>query len=478
MVYPTTTNKGLQKPDHGTAVDVWDVPLNYDFSTIDFALGGTVGFNATDGSKTLSADPADDYNYIPLIIEVTGQMNNTTGNVVYTIPAGVGGVWIVRNFTTDLSGTGPWTVSFVNATTGLGVAIPRGYSSIINSDGSSVFFADSRTPSAAGSDRQVQFNSGGYLGASVYFVYTASAKVGIGTATPKASLTVQNTDNLTNTNLIPEAGTNNAYSNGIGFNVGFDGTNWTTTGDTASNNGGSYIGSNYGEGAIKFITVPSTGSANQSVSNTTFQTYERARITSAGNFGIGTKTPSQKLEVAGTIYSTSGGFKFPDGTTQTSAANLVQATPVTSTSGTSIVFGSIPSYVKRVTIMFEYVGLTGSSDARLLILLGTAAGFGGSTYNSTQIDVGGTNQEQGFSSTSGLLVGYAANGSQVRGAAVITQLTPNTWSFSSNVNRSDAAFLNIAAGTGALSDVLTQISITSLNGTDTFNSGVINIMYE
>ncbi len=38
------------------------------------------------------------------------------------------------------------------------------------------------------------------------------------------------------------------------------------------------------------------------------------------NVGIGSNTPSQKLEVAGTIYSTSGGFKFPDGTLQTTAA--------------------------------------------------------------------------------------------------------------------------------------------------------------
>lgn len=40
----------------------------------------------------------------------------------------------------------------------------------------------------------------------------------------------------------------------------------------------------------------------------------------AGNVGIGTTSPSQKLSVGGTIYSSSGGFRFPDGTTQTSAA--------------------------------------------------------------------------------------------------------------------------------------------------------------
>jgi hypothetical protein len=39
-----------------------------------------------------------------------------------------------------------------------------------------------------------------------------------------------------------------------------------------------------------------------------------------GNVGIGTTNPGQKLSVAGTIESTSGGFKFPDGSTQTTAA--------------------------------------------------------------------------------------------------------------------------------------------------------------
>ena len=42
----------------------------------------------------------------------------------------------------------------------------------------------------------------------------------------------------------------------------------------------------------------------------------------AGNVGIGLPIPTQKLEVAGIIYSNTGGFKFPDGTIQTSAASV------------------------------------------------------------------------------------------------------------------------------------------------------------
>lgn len=38
-----------------------------------------------------------------------------------------------------------------------------------------------------------------------------------------------------------------------------------------------------------------------------------------GRVGIGTAAPGEKLEVGGTISSTSGGFKFPDGTVQTTA---------------------------------------------------------------------------------------------------------------------------------------------------------------
>jgi len=44
-------------------------------------------------------------------------------------------------------------------------------------------------------------------------------------------------------------------------------------------------------------------------------------VASGGNVGVGTSSPAQKLSVAGTVESTTGGFKFPDGTTQTSAAS-------------------------------------------------------------------------------------------------------------------------------------------------------------
>jgi hypothetical protein len=67
--------------------------------------------------------------------------------------------------------------------------------------------------------------------------------------------------------------------------------------------------------AIQFFTTP-TGSTSST---------ERLRIDSTGKIGIGITAPAQKLSVAGIIQSTTGGFYFPDGTTQTTSAVTLKA---------------------------------------------------------------------------------------------------------------------------------------------------------
>ena len=72
----------------------------------------------------------------------------------------------------------------------------------------------------------------------------------------------------------------------------------------------------------------------------------------AGNVGIGTTSPGQKLSVAGTIESTSGGIKFPDGTTQSSAAGNLSLRYFAGTS-TSLPAGSFSAPITFNTKVWD-----------------------------------------------------------------------------------------------------------------------------
>lgn len=68
------------------------------------------------------------------------------------------------------------------------------------------------------------------------------------------------------------------------------------------------------------VNIISNDSANSlAVYDDNNLTTPRFLVQRTGNVGVGTANPGQKLTVSGTIESTSGGVKYPDGTTQTTA---------------------------------------------------------------------------------------------------------------------------------------------------------------
>ncbi|MBI4478492.1 MAG: hypothetical protein HY651_00550 [Acidobacteria bacterium] len=137
-----------------------------------------------------------------------------------------------------------------------------------------------------------------------------SGKIGIGTTSgPATALDVAGTIRaiLSSTApygsyLIPTAGSANGFRFGLGNNVYFDGTNWKMKYDGA-NNGGAAILTDIGQGDLEFFAVAPSGTTDQSLSNATFNTKERMRLTAAGFLGIGTTSPAEKLDVIGNIKS-------------------------------------------------------------------------------------------------------------------------------------------------------------------------------
>lgn len=154
---------------------------------------------------------------------------------------------------------------------------------------------------------------------------------------------------------------------------------------------------------------------------------------------------------------------------------LQTATAVASTSGTSIDFTNIPSWVKRITVMFNGVSTSGSS--LWLLRLGT-----GGTPETTGYDSVGNNCQTSntlTTSTAGFVSYVNVASYVVSGLIVINNITGNTWVCSGLLGTSTGASVQFTtAGTKTLAGVLNMIRLTTVNGTDTFDAGSINIIYE
>ena len=154
---------------------------------------------------------------------------------------------------------------------------------------------------------------------------------------------------------------------------------------------------------------------------------------------------------------------------------LTLETAKASTSGTSIDFTSIPSWVKRVTVMFNGVSTNGTSN--WLVQLGDAGGIENTGYVSGS--TAATTSVALSTSTSGFILRFSGAAQLANGAARLNLLSTNLFVGEGTFyDASGTQGIVTLSGSKTLSDTLTQIRITTVNGTDTFDAGSINIMYE
>ena len=156
---------------------------------------------------------------------------------------------------------------------------------------------------------------------------------------------------------------------------------------------------------------------------------------------------------------------------------FIAGTAVASTSGTSIDFTSIPSWVKRVTVMFNGVSTNGTSAP--LVQLGTSGGIQSTSYDSGAVYV--TTVVGINNSTAGFLLSASHAASDILYGNIFICLQDSatgTWTMNANFERNGGAALGICAGRKTLSGTLDRVRITTVNGTDTFDAGSINILYE
>jgi len=146
----------------------------------------------------------------------------------------------------------------------------------------------------------------------------------------------------------------------------------------------------------------------------------------------------------------------------------------TSPASASIDFISIPSWVKRITVMFN--GISTSATADVIVQLGTGAT---PTYTTSGY-LGSCSVQSGtvenFTTGYKVVISNAA-ASVWHGNIVIDNVTGNTWAQSAVLGNSNAAGVRTSGGSIPLGAALTAVRITT-NSTDTFDLGSINILYE
>lgn len=156
---------------------------------------------------------------------------------------------------------------------------------------------------------------------------------------------------------------------------------------------------------------------------------------------------------------------------------ITSGTAVASTSGTSIDFTSIPSWVKRITVMFNGVSTNGSSAPQLQIGNGSVVTTG--YVGNNVVAYSGTTTQAAFTTGFGIGVNSSQWGSTtaINGSFVLTLQATNTWVCTGTVTSSGGA-MYVSGGSLALGGALDRVRITTVNGTDTFDAGSINILYE
>jgi len=192
---------------------------------------------------------------------------------------------------------------------------------------------------------------------------------------------------------------------------------------------------------------------------------DKVVVTSAGNVTAGTFTGAVVGNVTGNVVGS-----------LTNGGSVTSGVAVASTSGTAIDFTGIPSWVKRVTVMYTSLQISGSSN--VLFQLGTSGGIQISGYLGSGVFLGSSSGASNYTTGFGINSSGASN--VMNGQIILSLLNLSTgiWVANGISGLSNLAFIQTIAGSKALSGTLDRLRITTVNGTDTFTAGSINIMYE
>ena len=158
---------------------------------------------------------------------------------------------------------------------------------------------------------------------------------------------------------------------------------------------------------------------------------------------------------------------------------LTLGTQVATTSGTAIDFTGIPASAKRVTIMFSGVSTNGTSLKQ--VQLGTSGGIQATGYDSLWSFVQAGGAANSAVATTGFALPSNLAADTFKGAIVLTlqNAASGIWTAHGVLQQTvGSVYQMMVSGEKTLSGTLDRIRLTTVNGTDTFDAGAINLLWE
>ena len=475
--------------------------------TISVTGSGFTLQDATDTTKQANFDLSGlttGTTYAYTLPAVSGAALATLGNTgsTQTFAGAVGfGATISATSGLNLTGsTGTTALLGTSATTGtttIGGASQTGALTLGQSTVSqTVNISNSAT--ASGSTKTINMGTGGLTGSTtnINIGSTAAAtNISIGAAAVGTVVTVNGT--LTSTGALIASGSvsfptltgtiaiGQASSTGT-ITLGQSTVSQTVNISNATTASGSTntinIGASGAAGSTTNIAIGSTAGTSTTTLNGAVTLATALPIASGGTNSTATPTAGGVVYGTGTAYAINSagtaGQKLISGVAgaPTWGSSITAGTAVNSTSGTSIDFTSIPSWVKRVTVMFQGVSTSGTSIVQIQLGTGSVTTSG---YLGASSAYAGGSTGSAANLTTGFGVGNFNAATNVRhGALVLNNISGNIWSCNGTIALSDGAGTGSSAGTISLGGTLDRVRITTVNGTDTFDAGSVNILYE
>lgn len=157
-------------------------------------------------------------------------------------------------------------------------------------------------------------------------------------------------------------------------------------------------------------------------------------------------------------------------------AGIESATAVTA-SGTSVDFTGIPSWVKRVTVMFDQISTNGTSP--YIVQIGDSGGVETSGYTGSVASAENASATVAQTVASGFgLIAAVGAATTASGVLTLVRMGSLLWAASGTAGLSNGAVAASTGGSKSLTGSLDRVRLTTIGGVDTFDTGNVNVLYE